>query len=86
MKRFILFWGLLCAVAFPCYAQNWTTQDSLRLQQLLKGEGEVKLNPDVLKEIDMGSPFGTPKAAVNKPWLDFDDTLPVSLPGEPKND
>ena len=84
MKRFILFGGLLCAVAFPCYAQNWTTQDSLRLQQLLKGEGEVKLNPDVLKEIDMGSPFGTPKAAVNKPWLDFDDTLPVSLPGEPK--
>lgn len=84
MKRFILFWGLLCAVAFPCYAQNWTTQDSLRLQQLLKGEGEVKLNPDVLKEIDMGSPFGTPKAVVNKPWLDFDDTLPVSLPGEPK--
>ena len=84
MKRFILFWGLLCAVAFPCYAQNWTTQDSLRLQQLLKGEGEVKLNPDVLKEIDMGSPFGTPKAGVNKPWLDFDDTLPVSLPGEPK--
>lgn len=84
MKRFILFWGLLCAVAFPFYAQNWTTQDSLRLQQLLKGEGEVKLNPDVLKEIEMGSLLGTPKAVKNKPWLDFDDTLPASLPGEPK--
>lgn len=84
MKRFILFWGLLYAVAFPFYAQNWTTQDSLRLQQLLKGEGEVKLNPDALKEIDMGSLLGTPKAVMNKSWLDFDDTLPASLPGEPK--
>ena len=41
MKRFILVMGLLCAVAFPCYAQNWTPQDSLRLNRLLKGEGEV---------------------------------------------
>lgn len=38
MRKFILVWGLLCAVAFPCYAQNWTSQDSLRLNRLLKGE------------------------------------------------
>ena len=36
MKISILVWGLLCAVAFPCYAQNWTPQDSLRLNRLLK--------------------------------------------------
>lgn len=42
MKRFILVMGLLCAVAFPCYAQNWTPQDSLRLNRLLKGEGGGK--------------------------------------------
>ena len=52
MKISILVWGLLCAVAFPCYAQNWTPQDSLRLNRLLKGEGEVKLNPEVLQELE----------------------------------
>ena len=57
MKRFILVMGLLCAVAFPCYAQNWTPQDSLRLNRLLKGEGEVKLNPEVLQELEQFSGY-----------------------------
>ena len=64
MKRFILVMGLLCAVAFPCYAQNWTPQDSLRLNRLLKGEGEVKLNPEVLQELEMNNSLGT---AANRP-------------------
>lgn len=58
--------GLLCAVAFPCYAQNWTPQDSLRLNRLLKGEGEVKLNPEVLQELEMNNSLGTPKAPEKK--------------------
>lgn len=69
--------GLLCAVAFPLYAQDWTPQDSLRLHQLLNGEGEVKLNPDVLKEIGVDNLLGTPKASMDKSWLDFDTSLPV---------
>ena len=69
--------GLLCAVAFPFYAQNWTSQDSLRLNRLLKGEGEVKLNPEVLKELEMNSSLGTPKAVTDKSWMDFDNSLPV---------
>ncbi len=77
MKQIILFWGLLCAVAIPLYAQDWTPQDSLRLHQLLNGEGEVKLNPDVLKEIGVDNPLGTPKASMDKSWLDFDTSLPV---------
>ena len=77
MKRFILVMGLLCAVAFPFYAQNWTSQDSLRLNRLLKGEGEVKLNPEVLKELEMNSSLGTPKAVTDKSWMDFDNSLPV---------
>lgn len=83
MKRFILFWGLLCAVAFPLYAQNWTPQDSLRLQQLLKGEGEVKLNPEVLKELEKSGPLGTPKAVINKSWMYFDNTMPI-MPKAPE--
>ena len=74
MKISILVWGLLCAVAFPCYAQNWTPHASLRLNRLLKGEGEVKLNPEVLQELEMNNPLGTPKAVMDKSWMDFDNS------------
>lgn len=77
MKRLIVLWGLLCAVAFPLCAQDWTPQDSVRLQQLLNGEGEVKLNPEVLKEMGVNSLLGTPKAATDKSWLDFNSTQPM---------
>lgn len=83
MKRLNVFWGLLCAVAFPLYAQDWTPQDSIRLHRLLQGEGEVKLNPEVLKEMGVTSPLGTPKMVTDKSWLDFDSTLPV-MPRAPK--
>lgn len=77
MRRFILFWGLLYAVAFPFYAQNWTPQDSLKLNRLLKGEGEVRLNPEALQELEMNSSLGTPKAVINKSWMNFDNSMPV---------
>ncbi|MDE6347344.1 MAG: DUF4858 domain-containing protein, partial [Bacteroides sp.] len=77
MKRFVLFWGLLSTVAFPCCAQNWHSQDSLKLDRLLKGEGEVKLNPKALQELEKNLFLGTPKAATDKPWMDFDTSLPV---------
>ena len=77
MKYFILFLGLLFVVAFPLYAQEWTPQDSLHLRRFLSGEGEVRLNPDVLKEIGIDSPLGSPKEDMNKSWLEFDSSLPV---------
>ena len=77
MKYFILFLGLLFVVAFPLYAQEWTPQDSLHLRRFLSGEGEVRLNPDVLKEIGNDSPLGSPKEDMNKSWLEFDSSLPV---------
>ena len=77
MKYFILFLGLLFVVAFPLYAQEWTPQDSLHLRRFLSGEGEVWLNPDVLKEIGIDSPLGSPKEDMNKSWLEFDSSLPV---------
>lgn len=83
MRKSILIIGLLYAVAFPLCAQNWTSQDSLKLQQLLKGDTEVKVNPDALKELRLNM-TGTPKASADKPWLEFDTTLPASLPGEPE--
>lgn len=77
MKYFILFLGLLFVVAFPLYAQEWTPQDSLHLRRFLSGEGEVRLNPDVLKEIGIDSPLGSPKEDMNKSWSEFDSSLPV---------
>lgn len=64
-------------VAFPLYAQEWRPQDSLHLRRFLSGEGEVRLNPDVLKEIGIDSPLGSPKEDMNKSWLEFDSSLPV---------
>lgn len=77
MKQFVCLFGLLCAVALPFYAQNWTPQDSLRLQQFLKGDGEVKLNPEALKELEINGPSGGPKAVINKSWMDFNTTMPM---------
>lgn len=85
MRKSILIIGLLYAVAFPLCAQNWTPQDSLKLQQLLKGNGEVKVNPDALKELERNI-LGTPEVSVNKSWVDFDPTLPTSLQKEPKQE
>lgn len=68
---------LLCAVAFPLRAQSWTPQDSLKLQQLLNGAGEVKLNPDALKELEMNNFLGTPKVATDKSWMDFNNSMPL---------
>ena len=85
MRKSILIIGLLYAVAFPLCAQNWTPQDSLKWQQLLKGNGEVKVNPDALKELERNI-LGTPEVSVNKSWMDFDPTLPTSLQKEPKQE
>lgn len=83
MRKLIFILGLLCAVTFSLYAQNWTPQDSLRLQQLLKGNEEVKVNPDALKELEMNF-LGTPRVSTKKSWMNFDNTLPTSLQEEPK--
>lgn len=68
--------GLLFAAVSPLCAQSWTSQDSLRLQQLLNGEGELRLNPEVLEEFRTETPLGAPKADADKSWLDFDTSLP----------
>ena len=75
MSRYTIFVGLLCLAAFPLYAQNWTKEDSLRLHRLLRQEGEIKLNPTALEELNRA--FGSPQAVQEKPWLEVDETLPA---------
>ena len=51
MRKYCTIIGLLLVVVLPVCAQNWTPQDSLRLRRLLDEEGEIKLNPEVLKDL-----------------------------------
>ncbi|MGX8683289.1 MAG: DUF4858 domain-containing protein, partial [Bacteroidales bacterium] len=44
MLSVMMAWGVVCA-------QDWTEADSLRLDQLLKTDGEIKLNPRALEEL-----------------------------------
>ena len=76
MKRLVCLFGLLAGVLCPLCAQDWTPEDSLRLQRLLEGDGKIKLNPQALKELEQS--FGQPKASEEKSWLRFDETLPAT--------
>ena len=78
MKTFLLVLGLLFTVALPCYSQNWTAQDSLRLQKLLDGEKQPELNPEAIEELFHGKLMGNQKLSKQKKWLDFDETLPTA--------
>lgn len=80
MKRFLVT-IVLCLTTLLAYSQVWSTQDSLKLQQLLNGSEEIKLNPDAVKSIDFGSAVkGTPRMSEEKKWMLPDESLPVALP------
>lgn len=82
-KRFILFL-LVCLVTLLVHAQEWTAKDSIKLRGLLQGEGEIKLNPEAVKQIDFGSDMmGTPQISTEKSWMMPDNTLPSSMPDQP---
>lgn len=75
--------GLLFTVACPSYAQNWTSQDSLRLHQMLQSEGPLELNPEALRELGVGDFPNSPLSGHEKSWLDFRNDLPL-FPKEEK--
>ena len=52
LKRLVCLFGLLAGLVCPLCAQDWTPEDSLRLRRLLEGDGEIKLNPHALKELE----------------------------------
>jgi hypothetical protein len=75
-KKLLLMLSLLMAGSVA-YAQNWTQADSLRLDQLLKTDGEIKLNTRALEELRGKGFLGSQSAVSEKPWLEFDYTMPV---------
>lgn len=65
------------------YAQ-WTAQDSLALHRVLQYDGEIKLNMDAVKGIDLNNFMGKQMMVEDKPALEFDATLPKVFPDRKK--
>ena len=76
MKRLLCLLGLLAGATGTLCAQHWTPEDSLRLQRMLEGKTEIRLNPEALKELEKNFTIGQPRMSDEKPWLEFDETLP----------
>jgi len=68
--------SLMMAGGMSC-AQNWTPADSLRLDQLLKTDGEIKLNTRALEELKNNGFVGSQSVVSEKPWMEFNYTMPV---------
>lgn len=83
MRRITLFLGLFLVAVLSICAQEWTPEDSLQLRRVLEGEGELKLNPEALKELNNQFPKATLQLNVDKSWLNFDNSLPV-IPNAPE--
>ena len=80
MKQLLCLIGLLGGVFCPLFAQNWTPEDSLHLQQMLKKEGEIRLNQEALRELEK-SFGGVQHSSEDKPWLEPNTTLPADVYG-----
>lgn len=76
MRTYSTIIGLLFAAVLPLCAQDWTPQDSLWLRRLLDGEGELKLNPKALKELEQEPYTDKLRMSEEKLWMDFNTTLP----------
>lgn len=63
---------ILCLSLFPLSGagQEWNKKDSLRLQQMLDSEQEIKINRKLIEETEQG-------AFSSKSFTDFDLTLPT---------
>ena len=59
-------------------------RDSIRLKQLLESDEEIKLNPEAVKNIQFNfapniNEMQKPKMVEDKPWMEFDQSLPKSF-------
>ena len=63
----------LCLILLPLSVtgQEWSKQDSLRLQQALNSEQEIRINKEFVKKTEQNMLYHT------KPFVDFDPTLPI---------
>ncbi|NDV59806.1 DUF4858 domain-containing protein [Bacteroides sp. 519] len=77
MYKHLNLFFFVCTVTVFAHAQ-WSPKDSLNLRRILDGDGEIKLNPNAVKQIDFGSFVGTPLMSTDKPALQYDTSLPYA--------
>ncbi|MDR0746112.1 MAG: DUF4858 domain-containing protein [Mediterranea sp.] len=77
-KRLGIFLGI--NLFFLLAHAQWSEKDSLNLGHILNTDGEIKLNPNVVKKIDFGAFAGKRVIADEKSALNVDITLPKVFP------
>ncbi len=82
MRKWVWIAAICGLSAEVCHAQ-WTAKDSLRLQQLLKGKEEIRIDPRAVERIDFEQTTGRMRSSDEKSWLAPDATLP-ELEQKPK--
>lgn len=76
---------LFCTISVLAAQAQWSKQDSIRLQELLNGDGELKINTEAVKSInfdfksDKDKIKGTPLMSEDKPWMKFLKDLPKNF-------
>lgn len=84
MKRVYLIEGLLLLTVLPVCAQTEIHSDSFRVLPMPGMEDDAKADFDVSKSTELNSvPFPL-QMSVEKPWMDFDTTLPDLFKQEEK--
>jgi hypothetical protein len=81
MRIRILF--VLLTIAVSASAQQWTRSDSIRLDRLMNGDGELELSNRMPLQIDFGGGImGSPMQPTEKSWMSADETLPSAIDGQ----
>lgn len=76
---------LFCTISVLAAQAQWSKQDSIRLQELLNGDGELKINTEAVKSIhfdfksDKDKIKGSPLMSEDKPWMKFLKDLPKNF-------
>ena len=85
MTQRVNFSILFCTISILTAQAQWNKQDSIRLQELLNGDGELKINTEAVKSIhfdfksDKDNIKGTPFMSEDKPWMKFLKDLPKNF-------
>lgn len=76
---------LFCSICILTAQAQWNKQDSIRLQELLNGDGELKINTEAVKSINFDFKSekdkmkGSPLMSEDKPWMKFLKDLPKNF-------
>lgn len=76
---------LFCVVSTTAAQAQWSKQDSIRLQNVLSGKEELKINTEAVNSIrfdfisEKDKLAGTPLISEEKPWMKFLKDLPKNF-------